>query len=266
MSQTPAQPRNASTGRRALLGGTQTAWRGVALLSFLVAAPAMVVGCFQELDNGAFGGGTGTGQQSQLGDNDLQQIPCPTGSKACFDLCGSPDCALLDAAIPPILQTPVIYQADGATTTLSCDQVEAESLAIRDRACGPCHGPASGHGQDSFNYIMDDPKLTTMQSNNFGPNDGGLYRMIVPGDTKDSWVYQRMLLGVSGTNNTGMPPPDSKIMGLIGPQAAATVVRPSPADVSVMYWWITQCLVDAGAAAPNYAQGAGYGPEGGAGH
>ena len=46
-------------------------------------------------------------------------VQCTNGSAQCFTLCGSPECALPDASLPPVLDHPVIwYQPGGAVNNV----------------------------------------------------------------------------------------------------------------------------------------------------
>jgi hypothetical protein len=148
--------------------------------------------------------------------------------------------------------------------------VAAESLAIRIRSCTPCHDgtpPAPPAGLGSFNYILDASALATSFSGTATLPDGSARPMIVPGRPQDSYVYQRMLTGLSN-NGQGMPPDPATCVRLLNPEAGSAVVRPSSADVSIVYAWILDCVpgVDGGAYGPaEYGVGNGWAPvDGGA--
>jgi hypothetical protein len=225
----------------------------------LLAPPGVAVGCFQGLDTGS---ATGSGG-SDLGAPAQQ---CAPNSAECFALCGAPLCALPDGAIPTALETPPIYNADGSTVTNPCDMIEAESMDIRRQSCAPCHGGpgAPGGNPDGFNYVMDDVALTTHLSNNYMAPDGAPFRMVIPGDPSDSWIYERMVSGLTGSA-AGMPPNATQVSQLLGPEAGADFVWPTAADISVMYGWIYDCLGDGGAySIGHYGAGGPYGPAGGA--
>jgi hypothetical protein len=124
-------------------------------------------------------------------------------------------------------------------------------MAIRRRSCAPCH--ASPQHLGGFDYVLDDAKLTTLTSATY-INDAGMpWKMIAAGDPAHSWVYQRIVTGE-------MPPASDLVQSLIGPQAAANLVRPSAADQSALYTWILCLGTDGGDPfAGNYG-GATYGP------
>jgi hypothetical protein len=139
----------------------------------------------------------------------------------------------------------------GTSTTAACDGIEQQSLAIRARSCGPCHGPNSGVGDDFFNTVMDDARLVTQLSNNYAEPDGGLFRLVIPGDPTDSWLYRRFVQDVEGQHETA-----STIAHILGQDA--DVVQPTAADESIMYEWILECLgVDGRANEPDAAYGLG---------
>jgi hypothetical protein len=242
----------------------------------LLAIPASVVaGCFQSFDPGTVSSSqpSGSSTLASPGDVDAALIgaQCANNSAECADLCGSPECALPDAAIPPFLDIPVIvYQPDGSaagfgsaapgtTTTDPCVAVEAESVVIRQRSCAPCHGPPPAPGFNGFNYVLDDMTLANHPDNE---NDGKI--MVIPGDPADSYVYQRVVTGLAGAGSGGMPP--NPVGGDLPPEAGAAVVYPTPADVSVLYGWILNCIVgaDGGAYATTYYGGS-FGPAGDSG-
>ena len=190
-------------------------------------------------------------------------VQCPNGSAQCFTLCGSPECALPDASLPPVLDEAVIwYQPGGSvnnvgtpapakSTTDPCVAINDASKTIRQRSCAPCHNP-SGPEASIFDYVLDDMKLATSM------NHAGTTPMITPGhpDTTSSFVYKRMVDGLI-PGGGGMPP--STISGLPDP---TIVVYPTPADVSVIYAWILNCMPNANQSAyqTSYAAGPGYGP------
>jgi hypothetical protein len=222
-----------------------------ALVLFLSVVP--FAACFDEsVDPGAADGLLGR----LLSSNSTAPPPsgqCATGSAECFALCGSPSCADLDGLLPPNLGTPVIYQADGSTTTNPCAQIEQESMTIRERSCAPCH--TSSVSGTALTFILTDSKLVTSP----GPllNDSGKPEpFVVPGDPADSIIYKFVVTGQ-------MPPANPS--DIIGQTAAATLVTPSQADISVLYSWILNCVpgTDGGAYGASY-YGGNYGPAGSA--
>jgi hypothetical protein len=227
------------------------------LIGLLLTVPA-AAGCFQELDTGVARGGPAA---STFGDASSAPTPsqCDPGSQACFDLCGSPSCYTLvpDGSIPTFEQTPVIYDplGDGSTYTSACAQIEAQSIEIRTHSCAQCHNKAVDQG--SFNYVLDDSQLATQSSQNYRNDAGVPPRMIIPGDPANSWVYQRIA-------QKSMPPLDDGLIKVIlGTTVAATVVRPTAAEQSVLYTWISNCIqgADGGAySLSNYGAGGPYGP------
>jgi hypothetical protein len=270
-----------------------------------VAVPG-VVGCLQELDPDAAtgggipveGGSTDARNAASPEASGGQVGPCPSGevcsspgtnqcaldSPECFYLCGAPLCALgpdpnnPDAAptipqaatVPPVFVGGIDTEAfvDGSTTTDPCVQIEAESLAIRQRSCAPCHngrppGPSQGYG--NLNFVMNDSVLAASQSAEGIMTDGGaLAPYIVPGNPPASLFYQKVAGG-------SMPPSRSLCENLIGYEAGAGIVYATPADVSILYAWILDCFpgTDGGGNASTYGGGLGgttcFGPCGDAG-
>jgi hypothetical protein len=233
-------------------------------LALFLVLGATVAAC-QDLNTDAASGG---GINSTFDDSGLQGgnaspvsqglVQCQPGSAECFALCGSPSCALADAAVPPNLSSPGFFLPDGALVTDACAAVAAESVVVRQNACAPCHQAGA---QGGFNYVLDDAKLVSSTAN-VALDDAGMHlRMVIPGDPEHSFVYQRVMLGQ-------MPPPPSVASGILGPAAAKNLVYPTAADETVLYAWI-MCLAagDGGPYAGNYA-GATYGPspEGGGGY
>jgi hypothetical protein len=246
------------------------------VLALLVGSPA-AVGCFQTIDNGVVGGppdpnstATSSGGAVAIGtlvDAGLPDVfaavnvgqQCEAGSSLCYQLCNSPECATSDGSpnsiiLPPVLQTPAFLLADGGESTDPCTQLEAESIRIRKNSCSQCHSTTGA--QTLWTWVMDDTQLVT---NATAPNY--TVPLVISGNPGQSVLLQKMNLGLAG-NQLGMPPADPG--GLIGPEAGATVVHPTPEDVSLMYAWILACApnADAGSYQTNYGGGA-YGPEGG---
>jgi hypothetical protein len=232
--------------------------RHLAML-LLLCIPVASAAC-QPLDTGAASGGNSvvSGAGTLPGDDggavtpeSLGLVQCAMGSPECFALCGSPSCALLDAAIPPELVSPVFYLPDGAAVTDPCLAVEADSIAVREKACAACHQDPQRQG--GFDYVLDDAKLAVGVAN-VAMNDAGMHlKMVVPGDPEHSFLYDRVMLGQ-------MPPPMSVASSIIGSAAAKNLRYPTAADETVLYAWI-MCLGggDAGPYVRNYA-GATYGP------
>ncbi len=189
---------------------------------------------------------------------------CAPNSAACFTLCGSPECALPDAGLPAVLQTPPIwYQPGGsvngvgastpATTSADpCVAINDASQTIRKRSCGPCHTPGtSGATLTHFDYVLDDMTLAGHPDN---ANDGKI--MVKPGDPQGSYVYQRVVTGLAGA---GMPPADQQVVASF--TDPNTLVYPTVADVSVLYAWILTCMPGANANAYQTSYGSGlHGP------
>jgi hypothetical protein len=233
-----------------------------AALRALIAASVFLAGC-QTYDRGA-ASGPQTAQTQHVGGScpvgEVCSTPadqCAYGSPECFYLCGSPSCALADAAIPPELTKPPIYLPDGAVTTDPCEAVREESLLIREQSCTPCHSgepPAPSKGPEGLNYILDDGKLATSVSPDYRLPDGGGKPYVVPGDPLDSFIYQRVVAGE-------MPMPRNAVDGYIGAKAGASIVYPTPSDISVLYEWIRDCVPGANPTAnsSNYYGGC-FGP------
>jgi hypothetical protein len=122
----------------------------------------------------------------------------------------------------------------------SCDAIELESLFIRERSCVACHGGQFSFG--SFDYVLDDARLVKSFSSDTCP-DGGLYRMVVPGDPTDSLVYERFVQMSEGRHATM----EDLAAGLradasLGPDASLEIVWPTAADESMIFSWIVECL------------------------
>jgi hypothetical protein len=192
--------------------------------------------CFQNLDPNA---SSGAGVAAAPSSNEPQTT---------WEVCQSPSCDSADGAVPVLLETPVIYLADGSTTTDPCDDVEQRSLAIRTAYCAGCHAaPAS---QAGLGFILDDVKLTTAFSQTAVLPDGGPQRLVVPGEPYASRLYQRVAAGLSGSA-AGMPP--------AAQPGYPTLPRPSVSELSVLYGWIVACVP--GASQSGYVGGgATYGP------
>jgi hypothetical protein len=197
---------------------------------------ALAGACFQNLDQSASSGGGATA------------APSSNGPLTSWEICQSPSCDSPDGAVPVLLDTPVIYLADGGTTTNPCDDIEQRSLAIRSTYCAGCHAaPAS---QAGLGFILDDGRLTTALSQTALLPDGGPQRLVVPGDPYGSRLYQRVAAGLSGSA-AGMPP--------AAQPGYPTLPRPSVSEVSVLYGWIVACVP--GASQAGYVGGgATYGP------
>jgi hypothetical protein len=245
----------------------------------LSGAGAAVAGCMQAYDpqaaediplNGSDAGGGSTSTGTATG-----PVSCPPGlvctatvtqcaldSPECFYLCGSPLCAIgpdpfdgsarviLDAATnPPIYvnSTDTILQGDGATTADPCVQLEASSLAIRQRSCSPCHTAAAGTSAAAckckLTDIMDDTTLSapSSTSQSFQDDAGNPARYLIPGSPQASLIWERM-------SGESMPPPQTLADQLLGLDAGSQIVYPTPEDVSILYEWITSCVGNDGGA------------------
>lgn len=245
----------------------------------LSAASAAVGGCLQSYDPVAASGGGGL--TTAPGDSSGGGASCPTGqvcndpgtaqctldSFQCFFQCGSPLCALgpdpggaVDgapipqaAAVPPIFVGSTDTQfggtADGSTTTDPCVQIESQAVQIRQQSCAECHvadpKPACGC---ALNNIMDDAYLTSTNSPDYTLEGGAPYPYIAPGNPQGSLIYARIAART-------MPPIYTIASNVVGPDAAAALIYPTPSDMSVLYTWIQNCLGDGGAYASNYYGG-----------
>lgn len=248
----------------------------LALGSALPVAGALMGGCMQSYDPSTDKGsgtaavtGSSTGSASSCAPGVVCADPSPTqcalDSPECFYLCGSPLCALgndpvnpdAGAPIPAASATPPIFlgstdtqiQGDGGTTPDPCVQIESQAVLIRSRSCAPCHqtqGSSTKVGCECpLSYILDDQQIAT----NSSPATGIPY--ILPGQPEGSYIYQRI------QGNT-MPPSPSIAEGLIGVEAGAAIVYPTPEDQSVLYEWIQNCVVGAdGGAYSSSAYGGG---------
>jgi hypothetical protein len=231
----------------------------------LILGSALEASCLIQKDPGREGSIPPPPPQPDAGDPNVQ---CMNESAECFQLCGSPECALANNTIPPVLDIPVIwYQPSGAvnntgtagpatSTADPCAAINAASLVIRQRACGACHGP-QGIAATHFLYVLDDMMLANHPDNT---QDGKI--MVKPGDPLGSYVYQRIVTGLAGPGSGGMPPAPSTLPGYLGASAVQAnpniVTYPTAADVTVLYAWILNCMpgADKGAYQANYGSGA----------
>jgi hypothetical protein len=235
-------------------------------------------GCFQQLDTGASGGpfestvfrtpgdagGGGGGGGDTLpaafdaGDLALAEsntVPCSPGSALCYQLCGSPACALQNNTIVPYLGTTPALLPDGGDAPSSCDQINALSQKVRERSCGPCHGPPPAPGVAGFSWVLDDTKISSMQA------PGYMTPAVIPGDPDDSPIVQRILLRLKGSPDlTGMPPPSGQLSIYLTPTQVSAFVYPTAEDFSVLYTWIMACVPGADAGAFDNQYGGNYGP------
>jgi hypothetical protein len=193
--------------------------------------------CFQNIDSSA-----SSGRAPASAVNVAEMTP--------WQLCQSPSCDEIDGAVPVLLDTPPIYLADGSTTTSPCDDVEAESMTIRQTYCAACHeAPAS---QASLGFILNDAQLATALSQTAVLPDGGPQRLLAPGSPYSSWLYQSVALGLSGSSS-GMPP--------TAQPGYPVIPRPSAAELSVLYGWIVACVPGPDGGGGAYVNGGGsYGP------
>jgi hypothetical protein len=258
-----------------------------------VAVCAIVgTGCFQEVDTGVVNGplllvsggedgGTGQGRQAGNASSSSQEpasldaafLPspfhrsdvdaalteqCEAGSNLCYQLCGSPSCALVDNSIPAELAASTIVLPEGGTAADACAQIDALSMQIRQRSCAPCHGPPPAPGFDGLNFILNDQELVSQTPSVVTAP------VVTPGDPLGSVLYQRVQQGFTGASQ-GMPPPPSYLPSFAGPQVAATLVYPSSEDLSILYAWILSCVPGAnGAAYASSYYGGNYAPDAGA--
>jgi len=129
-------------------------------------------------------------------------------------------------------------------------------MRIRTDSCSQCHSTV---GAKAFwTWVLDDNQLVT---NATAP--GLTAPVVIPGNPNGSVLLQKMELGLAG-GQQGMPPSPSQAEGLTSADAAATIVYPTPEDLSIMYAWILACApgADAGSYEANYG-GGNSGPEGG---
>ena len=177
---------------------------------------------------------------------------CPPNSALCFQLCGSPTCALPDNSIPANLATPGIMLPDGGVTASPCDAIEAVSMQIRERSCGVCHGP-SGPPAAVYNWVLNDHDLVTKAGSLGSP-------LVIPGDPESSRLIQLVQSRFGGAQ-TGMPLNSSQAATIVGSTVANTIQYPTPEDLSVLSAWILNCVegADGGAYTTSY-YGDFYGP------
>jgi hypothetical protein len=241
---------------------------------FLIAG-LLVAGCFQTINDGNIGGGpqnsvatsppgnVGSDLPAPFADADVSQ-QCEPGSALCYQLCLSPECATQDDAgnvvLPPVLQTPVVLLPEGSTSDDPCADVEARSLQIRQQACAQCHDKGNGGTTLIWNYVLDDQALVTTIA------PGLAAPLVIPGNPSASVLLQKIQLGIAG-GALGMPPSQALATGDVKAQIAATIVYPTPEDVSLLYAWILNCVpgTDGGAYSPSSYYGGNYGPDGGVG-
>ncbi|MBV9945675.1 MAG: hypothetical protein JOZ69_02380 [Myxococcales bacterium] len=193
-----------------------------------------------------------------FGSPDLSQ-PCPPNSALCYQLCGSPTCALPDNSLPPNLGTPPIMEPDGGLTPKPCEAIEAQSFEIRKRSCSMCHG-ANAVPSFDYTWVLDDHQLVTNNQTAISKP------IVIPGDPVSSELYQRVQLGIIGGSARGMPLNPTAAQQL-DPSVAKSIVYPTSEDLSILYAWILNCVegTDGGAYSSSY-YGAYYGPDGGGAH
>jgi hypothetical protein len=194
----------------------------VAASTASVFAACAVGGCFQQVDSNAAGG-------AGLGADDAGNPDALTN----WQICQSPSCDLPSGDIPFLDQTPLIYLADGSTTTNPCAEVEQASIVLRQKYCVSCHEGSVPQG--SFGFVLDDTMLASAVSETAGLDSGIPGKLIVPGAPYQSGFYVSVARSLANAAS-GMPPP-------------GTNPRPNAADLSVLYAWITACFsgTDAGA-------------------
>ncbi len=228
------------------------------------AVAAGMMGCLQELDRNAATKPPPSGGSSS-GGGGTTNLTCPTGevcsspgttqcqldSPECFFMCGSPLCAIgvdpdnpdAGLVIPPVTADPAIFTSTDTirlanpTTNDPCVQIAAQSMAIRERSCAPCHGGALGKGiVANLNFILDDSMLASTKSTQSTP-------LVAPGNPLGSYFYKMV-------STFAMPPPPDQV-GMILQGKAADLVRTTPSDVSVFYAWILNCI-------PGFTDGGAY--------
>jgi hypothetical protein len=224
---------------------------------------ALVSGCMQELDpDAANGGGPGSSVDGSTGDATTAAtspaspardaaVPPPNedaNGLTTWQLCQSPSCDLISGEVPFLDQTPPIYLPDASTTTDPCVEVEQASLAIRTTYCAGCHqAPAD---QAGINFVLDDTQLVTARSQSATDDAGNPEKLIVSGAPAQSWLYVRTAKGLVG-GQAGMPPPTMP--------GYPSIPRPTAADLSVLYAWITACAPGADGGGYDLG-GGGYAP------
>jgi len=206
------------------------------LTLFLLTWASLAAACIQQIDpNASTGGAAATA--TNLAD------------LSSWQLCQSPSCDSPDGEVPVNLETPLIYLPNGQSSTSECDDVEYQSIALRQKYCAGCHESPAALGGLSF--ILDDGQLATAFSQTAVLPDGGPQRLVIPGNPYGSRLYQRVAAGLSGSA-AEMPP--------TAQPGYPVIPRPSVSDLSVLYAWIVRdCAVDGG----GYVIGGGsYGPSG----
>ena len=183
-------------------------------------APLAVIACFQQLDTNA--DSDPSVHAYQAGSAQPSASSAAPSNASTWVLCGSPRCDNADGTVPFVQETPAIYLPDGTSTSDPCVQVEGESMAIRQKYCASCHGPNAGAGQGGMNYVLDDMALVSQKSTN-----ATLPNQVTPGDPYGSNLYVRVANGT-------MPP--------VAAAGAPANPRPTAADLSVLYGWITACF------------------------
>jgi hypothetical protein len=196
---------------------------------------SLAAGCIQQLDPNASNGAAAPAENL----SDLSS----------WQVCQSPSCDSPDGEVPVNLETPVIYLPNGQTTTSACDDVENQSLTIRQTYCAGCHEAPSALG--GLGFILNDDQLATAFSQTAVLPDGGPQRLLIPGNPYGSRLYQRVASGLSGSA-AGMPP--------TAQAGYPTIPRPTASDLSVLYAWIVR---DCAEYSGGYVIGGGnYGPSG----
>jgi hypothetical protein len=129
-----------------------------------------------------------------------------------------------------------------------CDATRVQATTILTKYCAGCHGgrtPGERAGSPPFDFVLDPVKLTSTWTLNTTPPS----LFVVPGDPDHSRLYLRARRGE-------MPP-----------ASETQLPRPSISDLSVLNYWISNCLGKAPPATTTTGAGgaAGGGASGGAG-
>jgi hypothetical protein len=222
-------------------------------LLLLLCAP-FATACMQELNSGAASGGLRQPPEPDSGaaapvveagpapmaeaavDTDAappDQPPCPPGIvEYSLDPLGIIVCGQANGDPPVVTDTPPIQTPDGSTND-PCVQTSGQALVIRQRYCAQCHNAPAAFG--NFSFVLDDNQLTSTKSPTFTDDAGNHLQYIVPGDTDNSLLYQRVVHTMANPQGQ-MPPTGSPAPGI--PLNA----RPSVSEISVLRTWIETCL------------------------
>ena len=224
-------------GRSRRFGGPSDMRRSAKLRAScsVIVWATLVGGCIQQLDTNA------------SSNSAASAAPPSAGALTSWELCQSPSCDEPDGYVPPLTATPVIYLPDGGTATNPCDDVEAQSVALRQDLLRRMPRPPREPGGARLHPQRRSARDRALA--NRGPRRRRTAEAPHPRRPVRLEAYQMVATGLSGSN-AGMPPSLSP--------AIRRSRRPWVSDMSVLYGWIFACVPGGGTYVTG--GGAGYGP------